>query len=236
MRRATLALALTLLAPVAAASAQQPGQQTPQDQANHEAHGEGEHAAEEPGVHEGEGEATEHGAHGEVHLSDVWASTEFWGSVVNFVLLLVIVVLLARRPMSNFLVGRRKGIEEGLVEARRLKEAAEKKYQEYTERLEKLDREIASIRKEMIAAGEAERDRIVSEAEAKAARMRRDAEFLIEQQMKQLRVDLTREAVEAAVGTAEQVLREKVGAGDQQRLAQQYLERLAKQGDQEAKA
>ena len=39
---------------------------------------------------------------------------------------------------------------------------------------------------EMIKAGEAERDRIVAQAEEKAARMRKDTNFLIEQQIKQL--------------------------------------------------
>ena len=48
------------------------------------------------------------------------------------------------------------------------------------------------------------RDRIVAEAEARATRMRDDTRFVIEQQMKQLRADLTREAIEAAVNAAEQ--------------------------------
>lgn len=180
-----------------------------------------------------------HGVHGEVTLGEAVSTTEFLGSVVNFLLLVAILVIFARRPLGNFLASRRKQIEEGLAEARRLKEAAEKKYREYNERLQRLDRELEKIRKEMVAAGEAERDRIVAEAEAKAARMRRDAEFLIEQQMKQLRVDLTREAVEAAVAAAEQVLRQATSASDQQRLAQQYLERLAaeaKEATQEAGA
>lgn len=184
-------------------------------------------------------ETAGHGEHGELTFGEAVRNSEFVGALANFLLLVAIIIAFARRPLGNFLVARRKTIEEGLTEARRLKEAAEKKYNEYNERLQRLDRELEKIRKEMVAAGEAERDRIVSEAEAKAARMRRDAEFLIEQQMKQLRVDLTREAVEAAVAAAEQVLREATSPSDQQRLAQQYIERLAaeaKQTDQEAKA
>ena len=45
-------------------------------------------------------------------------------------------------------------------------------------RLEKLDQEMVEIRGDMIKAGEAERDRIVAQAEEKAARMRKDAGFL----------------------------------------------------------
>ena len=199
-----------------------------QDELYHEAHVEGEEAGEELHLRGEDGHAgdVEHGAHGHVGCAEVASSVEFWGSVVNFTLLMVILVLMGRKPLGTFLVSRRRAIEEGLAEATRLHETAKKKYDEYQNRLEKLDREIAAIRKEMVAAGEAERDRIVAEAEAKAARMRREAEFLIEQQVKQLRVDLTREAVDAAVNAAESVLRETMSNDDQQRLAQQYLERL----------
>jgi F-type H+-transporting ATPase subunit b len=79
----------------------------------------------------------------------------------------------------------------------------------------------------MVKAGEAERDRIVAEAEKKASRLRKDAEFVIAQRFKQLREDLTKEAVESAVVAAEAVLREKATPADQTRLADGYLTRLA---------
>jgi len=82
----------------------------------------------------------------------------------------------------------------------------------------------------MIDAGVAERDRIIADAQSKAERMRKDAQFLIDQQMKQLRIDLTREAVTAAVDAAEKVLREKASPADQERLAREYLQRLGKGG------
>jgi F-type H+-transporting ATPase subunit b len=210
-----------------------PAHERRQDELYHDAHGAGEEAGEELHLREA---PVEHGAHGHVGCGDVASSTEFWGSVVNFTLLMVILVLMGRKPLGTFLVSRRRAIEEGLAEATRLREAAKKKYDEYHSRLEKLDREIAAIRKEMVAAGEAERDRIVSEAEAKAARMRREAEFLIEQQVKQLRVDLTREAAFAAVNAAGKVLRESMSAEDQQRLAHEYLEQLNELPKEEARS
>lgn len=151
---------------------------------------------------------------------------QFFAQLVNFVLWLAIVIFLARKPVAEFLKNRRMSVEEGLVEARNLKEAAEAKYADYSERLEHLDEELAKLRKEMIQAGETERDRIIDEAEARAARMRADARFVIDQQMKQLRTDLTREAIEAAIAAAEKVLTEQVKDADQTRLADQYLETL----------
>ena len=78
----------------------------------------------------------------------------------------------------------------------------------------------------MVKAGEAERDRIVAQAEEKAARLRKDANFLIDQQIKQLRKDLTQQAANAAVVAAQELLQERTTETDQDRLAEAYLTRL----------
>ena len=61
------------------------------------------------------------------------------------------------------------------------------------------------------------------EAEEKAARMQKDAAFLLEQEAKQMRLDLQREAVEAALAAAEELLTKRVTPADQERLAEEFL-------------
>src|SRR5690606_29865617 len=139
--------------------------------------------------------------------------------ILNFLVWLAIIVFLLRKPLSEYLKNRRVAVLEGLEESKRIKEEAEAKHAEYTERLAHLDEELAKLRQEMIQAGEAERDRIIAEAETRAARMRRDAQFVIDQQMKQLKADLTREAIEAAVKAAGEVLSSQTSGADQERLA-----------------
>jgi F-type H+-transporting ATPase subunit b len=151
---------------------------------------------------------------------------EFWGPVFNFLVFLFLITFFGGPRIRSYLVSRRQQIAGDLAEAQRLREEAQAKHDEFTQRLAQLDQEMEQIRQEMVKAGEAERDRIVAEAEAKSARVRRETRFVIEQQMKQLREDLTREAVEAAVGAADQALREKITSADQERLAKQYLETL----------
>lgn len=151
---------------------------------------------------------------------------EIIAGFVNFGVLVGLLVYLARKPTKAFLVSRRAAVVEGLDEAQKMKAAAEAKYEEYQTRLANLDTELAQIKEEIIASGEAERERIVAEAERKAARLRRETEFLIEQQLKQLRVDLTKETVETAMAAAEKVLRERATDDDQQRLAKAYLTKL----------
>ncbi len=174
-------------------------------------------------VHEGGEGAHAEGGHEEEAAFD---AMEFLATVVNFLLWFALIVLLLRKPLAEFLKNRRVAVVEGLEESKRLKAAAEEKYAEYSQRLEHLDEELEKLRQEMIQAGESERDRIIAEAEARAARMRKDAQFVIDQQMKQLKADLTREAIEAAVAAAEAVLSDQTSAADQQRLANDYLKTL----------
>lgn len=145
------------------------------------------------------------------------------GSLVNFGLLLVVLWLLLRKTLPEFLSNRRASVVEGMEEAKRVKADADAKYNEYSERIDNLDAELERLREEMRRAGMDERDRIVADASKRAEKMRDEARFLIEQQMKQLRVDLTREAIEAAIAAAEQVLTKSTNPQDQERLAKDYL-------------
>ena len=167
-----------------------------------------------------------HGGHGELTFMGVIQSREFQGTVVNFVALLLLFGWVIRKKGNPALAERRKQVEAELEEAQRLRAEAEKRHMETAMRLEKLDQEMVEIRADMIKAGEAERDRIVADAEEKAARMRKDARFLIDQQMKQLRKDLTKEAAIAAVAAAHDLLEKTTTDADQDRLAEAYLDRL----------
>lgn len=189
-----------------------------QDHGDHGDHG-------TPAVHgDAHGDHGDHGAgaHGDDHHAEL-NTFELGGSVVNFALLLVILFLLLRKSVPEFLRNRRASVVEGMEEARRVKEEAEAKYKEYSQRIENLDAELDRLREEMRRAGMDERDRIVADAAKRGEKMREEARFLIEQQMKQLREDLTREAIEAAVGAAEAMLVKSTTAQDQERLAKEYL-------------
>ncbi len=194
------AVVLTLGAPVALAQHD-----------DHAAHGE--HAAHD--------DHTAH-AHHEATFADINPS-EMAGSVVNFVLLLGVLFLLLRKSLPEFLANRRAAVVQGMEEAKRLKIEADAKYKEYSERIDNLDAELERLREELRRAGMEERDRIVIEANKKASKMHEEARFLIEQRMKQLRQDLTREAIDAAMKAAEEVLTKGTTQQDQERLAKEYL-------------
>ena len=167
-----------------------------------------------------------HGGHGELSLSALLKSSEFQGTVLNFLVLVGLITWVIRKKGNPILAARRAEVEKELAEAKRLRDEAEKRHMETATRLEKLDQEMLQIRGDMIKAGEAERDRIVAQAEEKAARLRKDTSFLIEQQVKQLRKELTQQAASAAVVAAQELLQERTTDADRERLAKAYLGRL----------
>ena len=109
-----------------------------------------------------------------------------------------------------------------------MKAAAQERAQKYQASLDNLEEDLATTKASLVEAGKAEKDRIVKEAEEKAVRMRRDADFRVEQETKQLKLDLTREAVEGAVTEAEALLASKLTAEDHTRLANEFLAELSK--------
>lgn len=198
----------------------------------------GDHTGAVDAMHEldAHGEVEGHGHHGHVTLSGIFADGKFLASLVSFFLLVFLGVYFLRAKIRAGLSARKREIEEAVAEANRVRAEAEAKKAELEERLAKLDDELATVRAELQKAAETERDRIVQEAEAKAALLRKDTKFQIEQRMKQLREDLTRETVVAAVRAAEKVLADKTTAADQQRLADAYLAELAKVAQPEVRS
>lgn len=146
--------------------------------------------------------------------------------LVNFGILVAGYYLLGKKPIAAGLRSRRDRITKEIEEAQKMRREAEARAKLYQGKLEKLEDEVRIAREGLVRAGEAERDRIVLEAEAKGERMRKDAQFLVEQELKQIRIDLQRETVETAIAAAEELLKKRVTMADQERLAEDYLSDL----------
>jgi F-type H+-transporting ATPase subunit b len=151
------------------------------------------------------------------------ATPPFMAMVLNFGILVAAYYFFGKKPVAVALQNRRDSIAKDIEEARRMRAEAEERAKLYQRKLETVEEEVRLTKESLLRAGEAERERMLNEAEAKAERMRKDAEFLVEQEMKQVRADLLRETVEAAVAAAEQLLKSRVTAADQERIADDYL-------------
>ncbi|MEO7108938.1 MAG: hypothetical protein ABI183_00755 [Polyangiaceae bacterium] len=148
--------------------------------------------------------------------------------LANFALLIFLYVRLGKKPIKEGLTARRESIAKEIEDAQKMKKEAKQRAKKYQAKLEGLDEELASAKQGLIEAGEADKARIVREAEEKAARMNRDAAALLEQETRQLHEDLVNETVEAAVREAEELLKKRVMPEDHERLAEDFLASLSK--------
>lgn len=154
-----------------------------------------------------------------------------WGTyAINLGLLVFIYWYFGKDALKKGLANRRTRIQKEMEEAQKLLEEAQAREKKYKRKLKELDTDIEQAKKALADAGAGERDRIVREAKEKAARMERDAHFLVEQEVKQMHNDVVRETLDATVQSAEELLKKSINASDQERLAEEYLQQLASLG------
>ncbi|MBI5477977.1 MAG: F0F1 ATP synthase subunit B [Deltaproteobacteria bacterium] len=154
-------------------------------------------------------------------------SQPFLATLFNFIVLGLLLGRFGYPPIRDFVKARHETISKDLADAQRLRAEAEARLKEYEAKIANLDHEIATLLQGIRAEGEAERARIIAAADEQAQRLRRDAESTIAQDMKRARHEIEQEAVTAAIGTAERILRERITDADQRGFVERYLVSLA---------
>lgn len=161
------------------------------------------------------------------HVDTAAQMKDFVWRCVDFGALMVIAVWgLKKADVKGSLAARREGIERTLKEAVEAKEAAEKKFQEYSVRLEQANQEIEQISLNMKREGEAEKERIVAEAKLAAERIKAQAESAATQEVLKAKSELRAEAAKLAVELAEQKIVKNIAKGDQDKLVGEYISKV----------
>lgn len=149
-------------------------------------------------------------------------------SVLNFAVFAFLIVRFAKKPLAEALVKRKETILRDIDEATKLKAEADARLADYQAKLRKIEDEVERVRREFREQGERDRARIVKEAEERRVALRKDAEFLLEQELKQMHLDVTRETVDRAVALASELLAKKLTAADHDRFGESFLAELGK--------
>ncbi|MBJ6798850.1 F0F1 ATP synthase subunit B family protein [Geomonas propionica] len=169
---------------------------------------------------EGAGAAHE-GGHQAAQMKD------FMWRCIDFAALVAIAVwALKKADVKGTLAARRSGIEKTLQEAVAAKEAAEKKFAEYSQRLDQANQEIEVISANMKREGELEKERIIAEAKEAAARIKAQAEAAATQEVLKAKDELRAEAARLAVELAEQKIKQNIAKGDQDKLVGDYISKV----------
>ncbi len=165
------------------------------------------------------------GASGGEQGAKGWVATD-WFRVLNFGVLAVGLFFLLRKPLSEALRSRIDGIKEQLEDLENQKQAAEKKLAEYNEKLFELEKEAETIVAEYIKQGNEAKARILKEAEVTAEKLQAQARRNIEHEFDQAKQQLQAEILETSLAKAEKIIKEKISTDDQNRLVDEYLEKV----------
>ena len=164
-------------------------------------------------------------ASGEDSGSKGWTSTD-WFRVMNFTVLVVALVFVLRKPLSQALGARIKGIKEQLEDLEARKVEAEKQLAQYSEKLSRLEKESEKIVEDYIRQGNEAKARILKEAESAAEKLQAQARRNIEHEFKQAKLKLQEEIFKKSMLKAEEIIKNKISADDQDRLVDEYLKKV----------
>jgi F-type H+-transporting ATPase subunit b len=143
--------------------------------------------------------------------------------LINFLIFLYLIKRFALPLVKEHFKGRRAAIAGAVGEADEARRRAAALLDDYRNRLAQLDQEMQTIRNELRAEGEREKNKLLAEANEIGARIKADADFLAEQEIRLARLVLKREIVEAARRTAEEFVRDRLTAADQTRIVAEFL-------------
>ncbi len=154
-----------------------------------------------------------------------WISTD-WFRVMNFAVLVIVLVYVLRKPLSQALGARIKGIKNQLEDVEARKAEAEKQLAEYNQKLSRLEKESEKIVEDYIKQGNEAKARILKEAESAAEKLQVQARRNIEHEFKQAKLKLQEEIFETSLAKAEEIIIGKISGEDQDRLVDEYLRKV----------
>jgi F0F1-type ATP synthase membrane subunit b/b' len=150
----------------------------------------------------------------------------FAALVLDSLILYYILYRALGKTVRNGLTKRKQTIMRGMEDASKMRREAEEQLASYEEKLSQISSDIARIKRQMRHVAETEGARILTEAKERRGQMERDAEQLVQAELKATRERLMAELMENALESAEARLIKRIGEGDQLGFADEYVRSL----------
>ncbi len=155
--------------------------------------------------------------------------TAYWVFVsLNFAIIALLLVLLMKSKLPAAFRARTESIQEGIAEARKASEEAQRRLSDIESRLARLDAEIAAMAAAAQAEAQKEEVRILAAAEEDRRKIVEATEQEILAATRLARTELRAYVSELAVALAEK--RIQVNASTDQQLVRTFLDQLGKNG------
>lgn len=146
--------------------------------------------------------------------------------LINLAVLLWLLVRYAGPAINRGVRGKAEHVEKDIAEATRLHAEARAMLTEYEEKLAGLDARTTDLIEQYRRDGEAEKARLIAEAETEADRIRAEAERAAQNEIDRARARLEAEVVDLAIAAAEEAIKSKLGPAEHRRMTADYLGQL----------
>lgn len=148
---------------------------------------------------------------------------QLWFPLINFLIFVYLIKRFAVPIIQDYLKSRREGILTAVREADEGKKQAEATVRDYRERLARLSQEGKQIQDSLKDEGEREKTKLLREAEGLASKIKEDAQFLAEQEVKVVRQKIREEMADRARNVAAELVRRNLSSADQGRLVEEFV-------------
>ena len=148
---------------------------------------------------------------------------DFIYQAINLLIILAVLFYFARKPALEYFATRRADVQRDLQTAGDLLSDAEARYSEIQQKLAELQSETEEIRENSRRRADEECERLLAEARRQAERVQSDAQVAAEQEFARARRALRAEAANLAAEIADRLVKEKMGAADQERLLDEFI-------------
>ncbi len=166
------------------------------------------------------------GGHEEGDSKAKWI--DFGWRVLDSAILVGFLYWATAKQIKAFFTGRRENIKIALAQAIAEKKEAERKFKDYSERLDKATAEINNIIETIKAQGLVEKEKIIEDAKETAEKIKEDAKLRMEQDFKAAVSQLRLEAVQLSVNMAEEILKKNITPEHHEYMVKDYLDKVVK--------
>jgi F-type H+-transporting ATPase subunit b len=145
---------------------------------------------------------------------------------INFLIYAAVLYYFALPKLRSFLRSRHEEVVSTMAQASAKKQQAEALVSAYRAKLAGAEQEIRAMQTTVRNEGEAEKAKLLSEAQALATKIRADALLLADQEAKTARQKIRQEMASQAEVAARLLVQKNISPADHGRLAQDFLQSI----------
>lgn len=147
----------------------------------------------------------------------------FFVSVFNFSVLLILLYVFLKKPLKEFFAGRSAELKKAIQESQAAHAEVLKENEELKAKLSRIEAEAAALLADFKREGESEKNKIIKNAQAYAEKLKADASQIADAEVKRAQEELKKITVGLAKELAEKSLKAAMNDQEEEKLSQSYI-------------